>query len=369
MPFFSKFRSSKKDKKKGKAGETNDKPAPAPYRHVPTHAFSDSVMMWAGSTEQNRDAIKEATSRRISMMGSTRNSFSVPQYSRASTHNLNYSRTSSYHSIASSSIYPRESASMSVSVSSAPAIAQPTIPRSRSQLSTVMTATDDLKSSGSTSRPVNTRQRSWAQQSMPQPRRDVPVHPRYTPTYQSLIVPKDADFQFPFQDSQGKLDAIILSSFHLLMPHPESSSTPSSTTSTTEQSSLESSRKLNHLPLNTLRASRVFPPLLSARALADVALVDQAVEMPAKQAEIRIVESPVSITNSLDFDVGPLAQPAPKPLPELDLGAQVGEAVFLDDAGNVFSLPPEIPPRKARPFRRSGSRAMQDRVDEIGVVN
>ncbi|KAL9624627.1 MAG: hypothetical protein Q9160_001292 [Pyrenula sp. 1 TL-2023] len=364
MPFFSKFRSSKKDKKKGKAAETADKPAPAPYRHVPTHAFSDSVMMWAGSTEQNRDAIKEATSRRISMMGSNRNSFSMPHYSRASSHNLNYTRTPSYNSFAGSSIYPRESASMSVSVSSAPAVPQPSIPRSRSQLSTVMTATDNPASTGSTSRPVNQRQRSWAHQSMTQPRRDIPVHPRQTPAYQSLIVPKDSEFQFPFQDSQGKLNTTF-PYLHLLIPNPGSSSTPSSTTSTTEQSSLESSRKLNLLPLNTSRTCRVFLSPLFTRALADIVHVDQAVEMPSKQVEIRVVESPVSITNSLDFDAGSLNKPEPESLPD--------PGVFLDDAGNVFALPPEIPPeippRKARPFRRSGSKAMPARVDEISVVN
>ena len=97
---------------------------------------------------------------------------------------------------------------------------------------------------------------------------------------------------------------------------------------------------------------------------------NKAVEMAVKQAEVRIVDSPMSMLDNADFDIEPITKSNPVPLQELGLSDQIGEAVFLDDAGRIFAMPPpEIPPRKARPFARRGSRGMQVRVDEFAMVN
>lgn len=209
MPFFSRFGGGKKDKKKKNSkeeGVASKASSPAPYRHVPTHAYSDSILMCAGPAEETRAAIKEASSRRESMMSSSRNSFSRPHYSRTSSSNhMEFSRSSSYYSLPNSPVHPRESAALAMAMSMPPAV----LPRSRSHLSTVSTPPGDPSPSGWAPRAGNPRSRPQ-QAPLPQLQQEHRPHHRHsTRTFQSLVVPDDAEFQFSFQETRGEHRTLI----------------------------------------------------------------------------------------------------------------------------------------------------------------
>ena len=115
MPFFSR-------RKKSQDSPVPAKPAPAPYRHIPTHAAADALMgIPAKRGEEDRQAIKEAHNRRQSMMEERRMSRSI-----SSTRSAGMAHSQSYSGIPT---LPRTRSTYSV----------PSLPRSGSTLSTVMT--------------------------------------------------------------------------------------------------------------------------------------------------------------------------------------------------------------------------------------
>jgi hypothetical protein len=87
MSFFSKLKGAKKaaDSHKAKL-ETEDKPAPAPYKHVPTHAATDAMTISPGGWKS--EEISYQSKARLSRIGSdysTRPSTSYTTASRSSS--------------------------------------------------------------------------------------------------------------------------------------------------------------------------------------------------------------------------------------------------------------------------------------------